>query len=69
MNPIDLINFRKLNKHYNLKRGTIRKDKIPNKYKEEINQLTNLIDAWINNKRLYTKEEVQNLVENALNKE
>lgn len=63
MKTTDLINYSKLNKYFNLSRGTIRKDHIPNKYKEQVNKLINLIKAWENEEPIYTKQEIINNIQ------
>lgn len=48
MEPTDLINFKKLNEFLNLKGNTVRKHRIPKKYSESIDNLSNLIQDWMN---------------------
>lgn len=47
MEPTDLINFKKLNEFLNLKGNTVRKHRIPKKYSESIDNLSNLIQDWM----------------------
>lgn len=47
MKPLELINFSQLNKYYNLSKDSIRKDKIPNKYKKDIEKLELVIKIWM----------------------
>lgn len=64
--PLDLINFSKLNKYYNLERGSIRKDKIPKRYKKRVDDLITLIEAWQKEDKLYTKDQVENSIKEVI---
>lgn len=55
----DLINWRELSIQVSKKqRDTIRRDRVPEKNKEEIDLLLSYIEAWLNCKELTTKESI-----------
>jgi hypothetical protein len=69
MNSKELINWTNISKQLANNKSSIRSNKIPTKYKEDIEQLLYYIDAWLNCKQLTTKEEVINQVESKVKKE
>lgn len=48
MKSNDLINFVGVSTVLTGKRDNIRKDKIPEKYKERVKELTDFVEYWIN---------------------
>lgn len=58
-----LINWSALSEHLAHNTGSIRSNRMPDKYQEEVNLLISYIEAWLNCKDLTTKEVLINELE------
>ena len=58
----DIINWSQLSQYLSKteSKGVIRSNNIPKKYREQVAELQNYIDQWLNNNKLYTKEQLLN---------
>jgi hypothetical protein len=58
-----LINWSELSEHLAHNKDSIRSNRTPDKYKNEIDELLKYIEAWLNCKELTTKEDIISEVE------
>lgn len=61
MNKTDkIINWSQLSQHLSKtdNKGTVRSNNIPNKYKQQVTDLQNYIYHWLNDTKLYSKEQL-----------
>ena len=57
MEPLDLINFSKLCSYFGVSRKTIGQKRIPKKYKEQVNELEDVLSAWMDKNKKAPKNE------------